>query len=166
MKIMLVPPVSAAYCRATLPCFVSVHLPMSVICKGRYISAMPVDQLQRQLDVRLILNEYYSWLEVDILGWEKEVVYKRFSILGHKYIFFNAIICYLITLKTLKSQKSTGPRPLKLQKGSVQDTKLQLRLLPNCFCPCKTQSIRSYPETNLQKKMIKKQSLSKTRCPL
>ena len=152
MKIMLVPPVSAAYCRAALPCFVGVHLPTSVICKGRYLSAMPVDQLQRQLDVRLILNEYYSWLEVDLLAWEKEVVYKRFSFLGHKYSFFNAIICYLITLKTLKRQKSTGPCPLKPQKGSVPDTKLQLRLLRNCFCPYKTQSIRSCPEINLQKK--------------
>ena len=128
MKIMLVPPVSAAYCRAALPCFVGVHLPTSVICKGRYLSAMPVDQLQRQLDVRLILNEYYSWLEVDLLAWEKEVVYKRFSFLGHKYSFFNAIICYLITLKTLKSQKSTGPCPLKPQRDLSQT--------PSCNYDC------------------------------
>ena len=73
MKIMLVPPVSATYCRLVFLCFVGVPLPTSVICKGRYLSVTPVDQLPRQLHVRLILNEFYTWLGVDILAWKKSL---------------------------------------------------------------------------------------------
>ena len=60
---------------------------------------MPVDQLQRQLQlgVRFFSMWYYTWSEVVILT-KKRVVMNWYSFLGHEYSFFNAISSRLIAL--------------------------------------------------------------------
>ena len=60
---------------------------------------MPVDQLQRQLQlgVRFFSMWYYTWSEVVILT-KKRVVMNWYSFLGHEYSFFNAIASRLIAL--------------------------------------------------------------------
>ena len=68
------------------------------------LSVTPVNQLKRQLGVRLFYRWYYTWPGVGILARKSRLVRNWYSFLGHEYNFFNAIVYRLIALKTLNSQ--------------------------------------------------------------
>ena len=60
---------------------------------------MSVDQLRRQLDVRLFSTWYCTWPRVGILARKNRLVIHWYSFFGQKYNFFNAIVSCLIALK-------------------------------------------------------------------
>ena len=75
----------------------------------------------RQLIVRFFFMWYYTRPGVGILSKKNRLIMNYHSFLSHKYSFFNAVVTFLIDLKTLKKFGALPPETLiGLSPGSAR----------------------------------------------